>query len=147
MEEGEVESIRFKARLVARGFTQVEGLDYTEVFSSVVKHTSIRILLAMTAHFNWELHQLDVKTAFLHGDLEEKVYMVQPKGFEKPGEEQKVCLLKKSLYELKQSSRQWNKKFHEHMESMSFERSSFDSCVYIKRKEDLIIVCLLLYVE
>ena len=88
-----------------------------------------------------------MKTAFLHGDLEETIYMVQPKGFEKPGEEQKICLLKKSLYGLKQSSRQWNLKFHEHMETMKFERSSFDSCVYMKRKGKEIVAYLLLYVD
>ena len=125
----------------------MEGVDYTEVFSPVVKHTSIRILLALAAHFDWELHQLDVKTAFLHGDLEETIYMVQPKGFEKAGEEQKVCLLKKSLYGLKQSSRQWNLKFHEHMMAMKFERSSFDSCVYVKKRGKEIIAYLLLYVD
>lgn len=147
VEVGEVENIRFKARLVARGFTQVQGNDYTEVFSPVVKHTSIRIVLALTAHFDWELHKLDVKTTFLHGDLEETIYMVQPRGFEKPGEEQKVCLLKKSLYGLKQSNRQWNIKFHEHMVAMGFERSSFDSCVYLKRKGEEIMAYLLLYVD
>ena len=143
---GEVESIRFKARLVACGFTQVEGIDYTKVFYPVVKHTSIRILLALTAHFDWELHQLDVKTMFLHGDLEETIYMMQPKGFERPGEEQNVCLLKKSLYGLKQSSKQWNLKFHEHLVRMKFERSNFDSCVYVKKVGERIVVYLLLYV-
>ena len=147
VEVSEVESIRFKARLVARGFTQVEGIDYTEVFSPVVKHTSIMILLALTAYLDWELHQLDVNTTFLHGDLEEKIYMVQPKGFEKPGEEHKVCLLKKSLYGLKQSNRQWNLKFHEHMVNMKFERSSFDGCVYVKKNEERIVAYLLLYAD
>lgn len=95
MEMGDAETIRFKVRLVARGFTQVEGVDFTEVLSPVVKHTSIRILLALTAFHDWELHQLDVKTTFLHRDLEEAIYMVQPKGFVKAGDSRKCAYSRK----------------------------------------------------
>ena len=87
------EPIRFKARLVARGCTQREGLDYTEVFSLEVKHTSIRVLMSIVAQFDWELDQLDVKTLFLHGDLEEKILMTQPEGFEKSKKKHLGCLL------------------------------------------------------
>ncbi|KAL0419100.1 UNVERIFIED_CONTAM: Retrovirus-related Pol polyprotein from transposon TNT 1-94, partial [Sesamum radiatum] len=89
-------SKRFKARLVAKGFTQKKGIDYTEIFSPVVKYTTFRIILALTAHFNWELKQMDVKTAFLHGDLEENIYMQQPDGFVDKSKPDYVCLLKKS---------------------------------------------------
>ncbi|KAL1536502.1 hypothetical protein AAHA92_29144 [Salvia divinorum] len=147
LESAENDKVRFKARLVARGFTQEEGVDYNEVFSPVVKHTSIRILLAVVAKKNWELEQLDVKTAFLHGDLEETIYMQQPPGFVKPGEENKVCLLKKSIYGLKQASRQWHKKFDEHVLSNGFRRSRYDECVYIKKKGGVVVAYLLLYVD
>jgi len=101
--------VRYKARLVAKGYAQKEGIDYNEVFSPVVKHSSIRILLALVAQLNMELVQLDVKTAFLHGDLEEEIYMTQPEGFKVAGKEKLVCKLKRSLYGLKQSPRQWYK--------------------------------------
>ena len=104
--------IQTKSRLVAKGFTQQEGIDYTETFSHVVRFTSIRIILALVAGLDLELHQMDVKTAFLNGELEEKIYMVQPEGFIVPGSEHKVCKLKKSIYGLKQSLRQWYFKFH-----------------------------------
>ena len=97
--------IRFKARLVAKGYAQKEGIDYNEVFSPVVKHSSIRILLALVAQFDLELAQLDVKTAFLHGDLDEEIYMSQPDGFKVPNKEYLACRLRKSLYGLKQSPR------------------------------------------
>ena len=97
-----VEGQRFKARLVARGFTQKEGIDYQEIFAPVVKHISICILMSVVVNLDLELEQMDVKTAFLHGDLEEELYMEQPEGFESPNEKEKVCLLKKSLYGLKQ---------------------------------------------
>ncbi|GKE94248.1 retrovirus-related pol polyprotein from transposon TNT 1-94 [Tanacetum coccineum] len=91
--------------MVARRFTQREGIDYNEVFSLVLQHTSIRVILALTACKDYELKQLDVKTAFLHENLEEVIYMRQPPGYEQGN---KVCLLKKSLYGLKQSPRQWS---------------------------------------
>ena len=140
-----VEAPRFKARLVARGFTQVEGVDYNEIFSLVVKHCSIRILLAIVNQFDLELEQIDVKTAFLHGDLEEIIYMQQPEGFSE--EEGKVCLLKKSLYGLKQSPRMWYKRFDDFLLRSGFSRCRYDSCVYVLKRKQKCILYLLLYVD
>lgn len=124
-----------------------EGEDFNEVFAPAVKHTSIRILLVVVNQFNWELQQLDVKTAFLNGDLEETIFMDQPKGYVKDGEEGKVCLLKKSLYGLKQSPRQWNRKFDEQMRKIGFVRSLFDDRIYIKKKGSTPVAYMLLYVD
>jgi len=88
--------------LVAKGYAQKKGIDYNETFLFVVKHTSIRMLLAIIAQFDLELKQMDVKTTFLHGELEEKIYMKQHEGYIQEDKENKVCLLKKSLYGLKQ---------------------------------------------
>jgi hypothetical protein len=123
---------RFKSRLVAKGFSQIPEIDYTDVYSLVVKHSSIRTFLSLIAMHDYELEQLDVKTAFLHGDLEEDIYMDQPEGFVVPGKEDYVCRLKKSLYGLKQSPRQWYKRFDSFMLSNGFQRSQYDSCVYLK---------------
>ncbi|RVW39505.1 Retrovirus-related Pol polyprotein from transposon TNT 1-94 [Vitis vinifera] len=100
-------SKRYKARLVVKGFQQKEGIDYTEIFSPVVKMSTIRLVLGMVAAENLHLEQLDVKTTFLHGDLEEDLYMIQPEGFIVQGQENLVCKLRKSLYGLKQAPRQW----------------------------------------
>lgn len=94
---------RYKARLVAKGYSQIPGLDYNETFAPVVKSTSVRILLAIAAHHNLLVHQLDVKTTFLNGLLEEDIYISQPKGF--MVDQDKVCKLLKTLYGLKQASR------------------------------------------
>ena len=94
-------SKRYKARLVVKGFEQKHGIDYSEVFSPVVKNTTIRLVLGMVASENLHLEQLDVKTAFLHGDLEKKIYIHQPEGFIVQGKENLVCKLTKSLYGLK----------------------------------------------
>ena len=99
------EGEKFKAQLVAKGYSQREGIYYNEIFPSVVKHTSIRVILGFVTMHDMELEQLDVKTAFLHGDLEEEIYMQQLEGFKEPGKEDYVCLLKRSLYGLKQSPR------------------------------------------
>lgn len=139
--------VRFKARLVAKGYAQTEGIDYSEVFSPVVKHSSIRILLALVAQYNLELAQLDVKTAFLHGDLEEEIYMSQPEGFKEAGKEKWVCYLKKSLYGLKQSPRQWYKRFDRFMIDLKYTRCQYDHCVYFKQLADGSFIYLLLYVD
>ena len=103
----EKDTKKYKAQLVAKRYSQREGVDYNKIFSPVVKHTLIHIILAMVARYNLELEQLDVKTTFLHGDLEEDIYMAQPEGFKEAGKEDCICKLKKSLYDLKQSPRQW----------------------------------------
>ena len=126
-----VEEPRYKAKLVAKGYSQILGVDFTDVFSPVVKHSTIRALLGIVTMNDLELEQLDVKTAFLHGELEEDIYMQQPEGFIVSEKEDYVCLLKKSLYGLKQSPRQWYKRFDSFMTSHDFKRSSFDNCVLI----------------
>ena len=102
--------LRYKARLIMKGFNQKKGIDFEEIFSPVVKMSSIHVALGLVAPLNLEGELLDVKTAFLHGDLEEEIYMQQPEGFEVKGKENLVCKLKKSLYGLKQAPRQWYKK-------------------------------------
>ena len=111
----DMEGERFNTRLVARGYSQKQGIDYDDIYSPVVRHTSIRVVLALVAHMDLELEQMDVKTAFLHGNLEEKIFLEQPKGYRQPGIENLICKLKKSLYRLKQSPRQWNKRFDSYM--------------------------------
>ncbi|KAH9651061.1 hypothetical protein KPL70_026606 [Citrus sinensis] len=143
----DVEPPKYKARLVARGFTQREGVDFNEIFSPVVKHSSIRILLAMVALLDLELEQMDVKTAFLHGNLEEQILMAQPEGFECKGKEDYVCLLHKSLYGLKQSPRQWYRRFDDFMVSKGYHRSRYDSCVYFGGSDQGGVAYLLLYVD
>ncbi|GKD05283.1 retrotransposon protein, putative, ty1-copia subclass, partial [Tanacetum coccineum] len=139
-----VQKPRYKARLVARGFTQRACIDYNEVFSLVVRHTSIQVILALTMCKDYKLEQLDVKTEFLHGNLEEMIYMRQSPGYEQGN---KVCLLKKSIYGLKQSPRQWYRRFDEYMLRNGFKRSSYDSCVYYRSYVPGGYIYLFLYVD
>ena len=113
---------------MAKGFTQTYGLDYTETFSPVAKLNSIRIIISLAANHDWPLHQLDVKNTFLHGDLNEMVYMAQPLGFESKRE--CVCHLKKSIYGLKQSIRAWFDKFNKVVVSHGMTRSQVDHSVF-----------------
>ncbi|CAL1361871.1 unnamed protein product [Linum trigynum] len=137
---------RHRARLVAKGFTQKSGVDYKETFSPVSKKDSLRIVMAMVAHYNLELHQMDVKTAFLNGNLDEAVYMDQPEGFVVEGKEHMVCKLKKSIYGLKQASRQWYIKFNDTITSFGFRENIVDRCIYLKISGSKFII-LVLYVD
>jgi hypothetical protein len=123
---------RFKARLMVKGFTQREGIDYTEIFFSVSCKDSLRIIMVLVAHYDLELHQMDVKTTFLNGDLLKNVYMAQPKGFVVKGKEHMVCHLRKSIYRLKQASRQCYLKFDETIRSFAFKENEKDNCIYAK---------------
>ena len=142
--EGKVE--KYKARLVAKGYSQVPGIDFGDIFSPVAKVTSIRLLLSVAAAFDFEIEQMDVKTTFLHGDLEEEIYMKQPEGFMVKGKKELVCRLKKSLYGLKQSPRMWYQKFDTYIRGLGFTRSKEDHCVYFKLIGDRVIY-LVLYVD
>ena len=121
-----------QAILVAKEYTLKKGIDYNEIFSPVVKHTSIRMLLVMVAQFDLELEQIDVKTSFVHDELEEKIYMKQFEGYIQENKENKVYLLKKFLYGLNQSLRQWYKQFDSFMIKTRYNRCEYDSCVYFK---------------
>ena len=138
---------RFKARLVVKGFNQKKGIDFEEIFSPVVKMTSIRVVLGLAASLKLEIEQLDVKTAFLHGDLEEEIYMEHPEGFKVKSQEGLVCKLKKSLYGLKQAPRQWYKKFDSFMIEQGYRRMTSDYCVFLKNFSGGDIIILLLYVD
>ena len=138
---------RYKARLVAKGFRQQEGIDFEEIFSPVVKMTTLRCVLALAAQMDMELVQMDVKTAFLHGDLQEEIYMQQPEGFEEKSKANMVCKLKKSLYGLKQAPREWYHKFHSFMLSQGYKRSDTDHCLYTKKAKDNSLLILILYVD
>lgn len=123
--------IRHKARWVVKGYEQTEGIDYFETFASVVKSTTVRLLLAVAAEKDWEIEQMDVKTAFLYGDLEEEVYVKQPTGY---GADGKVCRLRKALYGLKQSPRVWYQTLTSHLVNLGFSKSNCDDGLFYNRK-------------
>jgi hypothetical protein len=143
-EVGEID--RFKARLVAKGFKQIYGIDYTEVYAPVSKHTTLRYLLAVAVHETMEIHQMDVSTAFLHGNLEEEVYTQQPDGFHVGGPNV-VCKLHKALYGLKQAPRAWYQTFSAALTAAGYVVSDADPSLFILNKGDGDITYLLLYVD
>jgi hypothetical protein len=138
---------RYKARLVVKGFRQRKGIDFDEIYSPVVKMSSIRVVLSLATSLDLEIEQMDVKTAFLHGDLEEEIYMEQPEGFRVKGKEDYVRRLKKSLYGLKQAPRQWYKKFESVMEEQGYRKTTSDHCVFVQKFPDGDFIILLLYVD
>ena len=124
----------YKARLVAKGFRKIQGVDYDETFSPVAMLKSVRIMLAIAAYFDYEIWQMDVKTAFLNGNIEEELYMIQPKGFVDPKDANKVCKLQRSIYGLKQASRSWNLRFDEVIKEFWFYTNLWRS-LYLQESE------------
>ena len=136
--DGSIE--RYKARLVAQGFTQVHGIDYNEVFSPVVKFTSIRTLFAFANDNNYEIHHMDVKTAYLNGELDHEIYMEQPEGFVDPLNPSFVCKLKKSIYGLKQSARCWNSAIDNFLRKNGYTSFDADECIFLKEVDGKFVI-------
>ena len=124
------EAARYRCRLVAKEYTQAQGIDYQETFAPVARFGSIRTLLATTAQQDMHVHQMDVQTTFLNGKLDEDIYMCQPEGFIVKGKEDMVCHLHRSLYGLKQSPRCWNKELSCHLHDSGFQQSKADPCFF-----------------
>lgn len=137
---------RYKARLVARGNQQSEGLDFTETFSPVVKQPTLRVVLSLAVHNHWSIRQLDVSNAFLHGPLEEEVYMRQPQGYVDPQRPSHVCKLKKALYGLRQAPRAWFALFSKFLVTLGFANSMADTSLFVYHK-DTVLVYVLIYVD
>ena len=139
--DGSIE--KYKARLVAKCFKQKKGIYYFDTFAHVTRISSIRVLITLSSVHNLVIHQMDVKTAFLNGELEEEIYMDQPKGCMVPRDEQKVCRLVKSLYGLKQAPKQWHNKLDHVLISNGFSINDGDKCIYSKvENNSCIIICL-----
>lgn len=131
-------SVRFRARLVAKGFSQVQGVDYTDTFSPVVRHTTLRLLFALSVQLNLDIiTHLDVTTAFLYGTLEEDIYIQIPEGFSERVQKGQVLKLKKSMYGLKQSSRVWYKRVEECLLKIGYVKSKIEPCMFLKTKDKL----------
>ena len=137
---------KYKESFVVRGFSQKEGIDYEDTFSLVARYTSIITIMALASMMKWDLHQIDVKTAFLNGVIEEEVYIEQPQGFEVEDRRAHICKLKKALYGLKQAPRAWYGRIDSFLTSLDFTKSKVDPNLYFKVIEDEPII-LLLYMD
>nr|GFB38600.1 zinc finger, CCHC-type [Tanacetum cinerariifolium] len=131
--EGKI--IKYKARLVAKGYVQEQGIDFDEVFAPVARIETVRLILALAAYHGWQVHHLDVKSAFLHGDLKEEVYVTQPEGFVQQGNTGKVYNLIKALYGLRQAPRAWNVKLDQTLKSLDFKKCNLEQAVYTRRSK------------
>lgn len=137
---------KYKARLVARGNTQEWGIDYEEVFAPVAKYETIRTLLAASANEEMHVHQMDVISTYVQGELNDEIYMEQPEMFVKRGHEEKVCKLLKPLYRLKQSGREWYRKLDSYIMEIGGKRTSADPCVYVIGKDEKRLI-IIIYVD
>jgi len=143
-EQGQI--VRNKERLVCKGYAQIKGVDFEETFAPVARLEAIRMFLAYECHKNFKVYQMDVKSAFLNGDLEEEVYMEQPEGFQLSGDPDYVCRLKKALYGLKQAPHAWYHRLDKYLLQQGFKRGAADNNLYLKSEgEDILVV--MVYVD
>jgi len=138
---------RKRARLVAKGFSQVEGIDYDEIFSPVVRYETVRLILALAAIQRWQMSSVDVKTAFLYGELDEELYMEQPQGFKVKNHEHKVLRLKRAIYGLKQAALQWWKALDKSMIEIGFRRLKSDAGIFVQDGRNGPKVIVIVYVD
>jgi hypothetical protein len=138
---------KYKVRLVAKGYSQTQGIDYDETFAPIGKLNTMILLIALATKYHWKLHKLDVKSLFLNGELKEEVYLTQPEGFVEQGKEQLVCKLRKALYGLKQAPRSWYEKIDSLCHQQGFMRRKSDPNMYTKFDEQGYIVLIFLYVD
>ena len=138
---------RLKARLVAKGCSQQPGVNFHETFAPVARLDTIRTITTVATQKDWLLYQLDIKSAFLNGKLEEEIYVEQPQGFVVDGEENKVYKLKKALYGLKQAPRAWYTQIDNYFIENGFIRSKSESTLYVKNKDNSQILIVALYVD
>jgi hypothetical protein len=143
--KGEVQ--RYKARLVAKGYKQREGIDYGEVFAPVAQLETIRLMISLAAQHRWKIYQLDVKSAFLNGFLEEEIYIEQLFGYVEIKNEGKVYKLKKALYGLKQALRAWNTRIDRYFQENGFEKCPYEHTIYVKKEDDGSTLFACLYVD
>jgi len=128
-EKSRWQSENFKERLVAKGLTEKEGINYEETFSPVAMLKFIQIILSIAAHFNYEIWQMNIKITFFNRNLDEYIYMVQPNGSIENAKEHLVCKLKRFIYRIKQASRSWNIHFDQAIKSFGFDQCSDEPCV------------------
>ena len=143
--DGSIE--RYKPRFVAKGFTQTYGVDYSDTFAPVAKMNTVRVILSLAANYNWNLHQFDVKNVFLHGELEEEIYMNVPPRYGEHTTANTVCKLKKASYGLKQSPRAWFARFTKVMVGLGFKQSQGDHTLFVKHSVTGGVTVLLVYVD
>nr|GEX64553.1 ribonuclease H-like domain, reverse transcriptase, RNA-dependent DNA polymerase [Tanacetum cinerariifolium] len=136
--DGNATIIKHKARLVDKGYVQEHGIDYDKAFDPVARMETVRLILALSAYHGREVHNLDVKSAFLHGELKEEVYVTQPEGFKKPRNENKLYRLVKALYGLKQAPRAWNMKLDQTLKSLNFKKCTLEQAICTRVRKDYV---------
>ena len=138
--------MRNKARLVCKGYAQVEGIDFEKTFAPVARLEAIRMFLALAVYKSFKVYQMDVKSAFLNGNLEEKVYIEQPDGFQLGDDSNMVCKLKKALYGLKQAPRAWYSRLDAYLQHLGYKKRVVDSNLYVRTEEGTQVV-VVVYVD